>query len=583
MRLPFLYLIAASLFLMAGCNSGGGSGSSESNPSGEKLIVTVDTAELDELLSDKGVAGKAGIKEVMVYDLEGNEIARKEAPGEIVSFSIESDKACLLRAQMKAGSVLWSIVAAGQESRQEAIDLQSTYRAALVYATLQEPPPADELEDLLAKADEAIQEGVDRTVGTVRRIIDHAVLRKIEYQLEEETSAVRLRAFAGGLEPVRSLDNVLDHPQTEFIPYFFVRRILSWFLPSNILISELQTGRWDYRVKGKEGHDGGPHVVNGGDMLVFDSDRDWEDACNSPSLGIYTLPLAASANAEPILLTTGNLRCRSNQNPAWSWDQKKIAFASGFPGSVYNIYVMNADGSDAHALTKDLPPLVNQNKITVTNLRPRWSPDNSKIVYSSNRTRDLDVWLMNSDGTETVNLTESPESNEWRPVFSPDGRKIIFLSDRDGDSEVFEMEVDGSLPRQVTFNDVEDDDPAVSTDGIQLIVTRENGNRMTPVAINLLNGELIDDLGDFAAAMVYEDPVIASTPYVLVPGREVVAVGEYTPDGYVTAEGGKERLEDTPNVQGAFEIKPNPTDPLWYNRHEIFSAFPNFTPAPLSW
>ncbi len=101
----------------------------------------------------------------------------------------------------------------------------------------------------------------------------------------------------------------------------------------------------------------------------------------------------------------------------FSPDGSKIVF------TVYNsttnskeIWVMNADGSDAHQLT---------NTVDQCELSPRWSPDGSKIVYFrcyQNSTADL--MIMNADGSDQMVLAKhvNPVKFEW----TPDGQWIVF-------------------------------------------------------------------------------------------------------------------------------------------------------------
>ncbi|MFN8372770.1 MAG: hypothetical protein U0694_07820 [Anaerolineae bacterium] len=54
----------------------------------------------------------------------------------------------------------------------------------------------------------------------------------------------------------------------------------------------------------------------------------------------------------------------------------------------------------------------------------------------------------------------SGSSFDSQPAWSPDGTQIAFASDRDGDYDIYIMNADGSDVRQVTFNDVDDTNPA---------------------------------------------------------------------------------------------------------------------------
>src|SRR5450432_3353769 len=83
------------------------------------------------------------------------------------------------------------------------------------------------------------------------------------------------------------------------------------------------------------------------------------------------------------------------------------------------------------------------------------SPDLSKVVYVL-RTTDLeankgrtDLWLVNTDGSGTRQLTTNVES-DTDPLWSPDGKSLYFLSTRSGSSQVHRLPLEGGEPEQVT-------------------------------------------------------------------------------------------------------------------------------------
>lgn len=78
-----------------------------------------------------------------------------------------------------------------------------------------------------------------------------------------------------------------------------------------------------------------------------------------------------------------------------------------------------------------------------------------KIVFSSDRDGDDEIFMMNEDGTGVVQLTHNGDSDHG-PVYSEDGSKIAFASDRDGNWEVYIMNSDGSDPQRLTKHDDDD-------------------------------------------------------------------------------------------------------------------------------
>ena len=138
----------------------------------------------------------------------------------------------------------------------------------------------------------------------------------------------------------------------------------------------------------------------------------------------------------------------------------KIAFRSdktGYP----NIYSMNADGSDVVDLTNQ------QN----WNDQASWSPDGSKIVFTSQRDGRNQTYVMNADGSSQHNISNSSYDDEV-PDWSPDGTRIAFRRDvPDGnatDNEIWVMNADGSDQQKISGSDTLDISPSWSPDGTKI-------------------------------------------------------------------------------------------------------------------
>ena len=97
--------------------------------------------------------------------------------------------------------------------------------------------------------------------------------------------------------------------------------------------------------------------------------------------------------------------------PAWSPDGKRIAFSSERDGND-EIYVMDTDGSNLIRLT-NRPEL---------DWWPAWSPDGMRIAYATQKGKPGDwhheIWIMNADGSNQICLTLGP-SDEAYPAWSP--------------------------------------------------------------------------------------------------------------------------------------------------------------------
>ena len=87
---------------------------------------------------------------------------------------------------------------------------------------------------------------------------------------------------------------------------------------------------------------------------------------------------------------------------------------------------------------------------------PSWSPDGMRLVFSSTSEFDVrpELWIVDADGSDLTQLTNTDLRTEWAPVFSPDGARIAFLRAKAGEgypvSDIFTMAVDGSDRQQVT-------------------------------------------------------------------------------------------------------------------------------------
>ena len=114
---------------------------------------------------------------------------------------------------------------------------------------------------------------------------------------------------------------------------------------------------------------------------------------------------------------------------SWSPDGTKIAFTSFRDGNA-EIYVMNADGTNQTRLISH----------SASDEGPSWSPDGTKIAFRSNRdgSENWEVYVMNADGTNQTRLT-SHSASDWPASWSPDGTKIAFHSKRDGSGDVYVM------------------------------------------------------------------------------------------------------------------------------------------------
>lgn len=187
---------------------------------------------------------------------------------------------------------------------------------------------------------------------------------------------------------------------------------------------------------------------------------------------------------------TGEAQLAGNGNdvddgPVWSPDGTRIAFHSS-RNSPNDIYVMDADGANVERLT------------TEGGSWPSWSPDGRHIAFQ----RDVGfeavaIFVMGADGSGQTRETWLPNESQF-PAWSPDGEHIAFNYWGSDEVQIWVMNADGTLPRLLTAGDLR---PAWSPDGGKLVFTA--GTEAPILATINLDGTGLTPLTDisvFAAA-----------------------------------------------------------------------------------
>ncbi len=100
------------------------------------------------------------------------------------------------------------------------------------------------------------------------------------------------------------------------------------------------------------------------------------------------------------------------------------------------------------------------------NYVPRYSPDGTRILFSSNRSGNFEIWVCDSDGTNPRQLTFVEHPRTFDGSWSPDGTQIAFWSKKDASADVYVVSATaGSITSRLTTETWNDFYPTWSRDG----------------------------------------------------------------------------------------------------------------------
>lgn len=199
---------------------------------------------------------------------------------------------------------------------------------------------------------------------------------------------------------------------------------------------------------------------NGGIIFSSDRARDAQD--------IFAISPTGNATDRLTTFTTGH-----NIDPAVSPDGSRIAFSRDGEIWVMKASGMNAGGTGATQITDT----------STVKLKPTWSPDGSRIAFVANsfdvdQQTDLEIWIVNADGSGRTQLTNNTVPIDDQPAWSPDGTQIAFVSARSGDTNrnIYVMDTNPATDDGVSLTanssvplyQGHDDHPSWSPDGSQI-------------------------------------------------------------------------------------------------------------------
>ncbi len=244
-----------------------------------------------------------------------------------------------------------------------------------------------------------------------------------------------------------------------------------------IMFQSQRSGNWEIYVMDADGKNltrltdsessDGPSVWSpDGTKILFSSDRD------DPTGEIYVMNVDGS-DVKRLTNQPGN-----DGYAKWSPDGKRIIFSSArttpdlkveWSRQIHEVFTMNADGTDVRQISS---------LKTMSNY-PSFSPDGKRIAFRSvaqtpamnwnlsSAARNSEIFVMNADGTNPVNITNNAAYDGWA-AWSPDGTKILFTSNRTGPANIgqlFTANPDGTNLTQITSGPGSFVQPSWSADG----------------------------------------------------------------------------------------------------------------------
>jgi TolB protein len=141
----------------------------------------------------------------------------------------------------------------------------------------------------------------------------------------------------------------------------------------------------------------------------------------------------------------------------------KIVFTSNRDGND-ELYMMDYDGH-------------NQTRVTFNKIQdymPAWSSDGQKIAYTSYRNNRAGLYILNPFEGEIAEVVNKGTS--FAPTFSPDGKKLAFCSTlEEGNPEIYVATSEGKKIKRLTFNKAIDTAPSWSPTSREIAFTSDRG------------------------------------------------------------------------------------------------------------
>lgn len=159
-----------------------------------------------------------------------------------------------------------------------------------------------------------------------------------------------------------------------------------------------------------------------------------------------------------------------NRSPSWGAGDASLYYASFVTG---NWEIFRTDLATGNTVNLTNEPYADQH--------PRVSPDGRFVVFHTNRDVQFEIYVMNADGSDPHNVSNDPEDDRY-PSWSPDGSSIVWSRYIDS-FDLYTMKADGSGQRAVATTPYQELEASFSPDGASLVYQT---NRYPPAGLEVI-------------------------------------------------------------------------------------------------
>lgn len=164
--------------------------------------------------------------------------------------------------------------------------------------------------------------------------------------------------------------------------------------------------------------------------------------------------------------------------PSWSADNEKILYTS-YKKNNPDLYMFNIYTGKTEVISS-----------TKANYAADWSKEGDLLVYTSTKTGNAEIYVRNMKTGKEKRLTFNP-AIDTTPCWSPTGTEIAFTSQRSGTPQIYIMDSEGTNVRRITHDGSYHDSPAWSPDGTRLAYVSRIESRFDIYVYNLKNNTII--------------------------------------------------------------------------------------------